>query len=183
MGNSRARFHGKFFSHIVFLSPVFKSLALSPLFSLSPPFCYFTWRCRCERVRPWKNIWFRKLVMKESIDWPLHLGTQWQMDLQFSAWLSGNKAHFHFHREAVRVQSSSIRLFNQAARLTHIFTLAFAALLLKIDNHSCYDLSRQTCSSASLASLSEVMCRWKGGLFFLHHIFMTSPKCHLLHLM
>lgn len=28
-------------------------------------------------ARPWKNIQFCKLVMKESIDWPLH--AQWQM--------------------------------------------------------------------------------------------------------
>lgn len=41
MGNSRARFHGKFFSRIVFLSPVFKSLALSPLFSPVRPVLLF----------------------------------------------------------------------------------------------------------------------------------------------
>lgn len=105
MTNGCAEFHSEFFSRIVFLCPVFTRLPLSPLFSASPLFCYFTWRCRCERVRPWKNIGFCEAVEKESIDWPLHLGTQWQMASQFSAWLRGNKAHFHFHRSPARVQS------------------------------------------------------------------------------
>lgn len=55
--------------------------------------------------------------MKESTEWPLHLVIQWQMDLQFSARLSGNKEHFHFRQEAASVQSSSIRLFKQLQTL------------------------------------------------------------------
>lgn len=101
-----------------FSLPLPQVICSKPSFlSFSPPFCYFTWRCRCERERPWKNIWFRKLVMKESTEWPLHLVIQWQMDLQFSARLSGNKGHFHFRQEAASVQSSSIRLFKQLQTL------------------------------------------------------------------
>lgn len=48
-----------------FLSPVFKSFALSPLFSSSHLVLLFYLQCRCERVRPWKNIWFRKPVMNK----------------------------------------------------------------------------------------------------------------------
>lgn len=117
-------------SHIVFLSLVFKTPALSPLFlSFSFSFLIFPTGCRCERVRPWNNIWFQAWH-EESIEWPLHLDTQWQMDLQFSTWLSNKKANFHFHWEALRVQASSVTLFEQAAKLTLQLLLNLRLLFL-----------------------------------------------------
>lgn len=81
-----------------FPSHVFKSLALSPLFSLSPLVLLFLpGGAGVKGWGPWKNIRF-PYACHEGIHWltSLHLGAQWQMGLQFSAWLRGNKAHFHF---------------------------------------------------------------------------------------
>lgn len=117
-GRQQQKFSRRILLTYHFSLPLPQVICSKPSFlPFSPPFCYFTWRCRCERERPWKNIWFRKLVMKESTEWPLHLVIQWQMDLQFSARLSGNKGHFHFRQEAASVQSPSIRLFKQLQTL------------------------------------------------------------------
>lgn len=66
------------------------------------------------------------------------------MGLQFSAWLRGNKAHFHFHRSAVRVQSSSNMLFSQAGALhiAGLFSLVFAVVMVNVDDYTWYDASR-----------------------------------------
>lgn len=58
MANRAAGFHGKFFSHIVFLSPVFKSLSLSPPFSFPPLVLLFY-----LKVQVWKG----EAVEKHSI--------------------------------------------------------------------------------------------------------------------
>lgn len=84
--------------------PVFKSpLALSPSFlhliprppSKPPLFCYFTWRSRCEGARPHEKTFDseRSLSWRNPSADPEHLGTQWQMDLQFSARLGGHKGN------------------------------------------------------------------------------------------
>lgn len=58
MANRGADFHGKFFSHIVFLFSVFKSLSLSSLFSLPPLVLLFY-----LKVQVWKG----EAVEKHSI--------------------------------------------------------------------------------------------------------------------
>lgn len=141
-----------------FLSPVFKSFALSPLFSSSHLVLLFYLQCRCERVRPWKNIWFRKPVMKESVDWPLHLGTQWQMGLQFSAWLRGNKAHFHFLWLAAAEYSLCVSRSSWTGSISQSWTVffwLFAGPMVKIDNYTWSNRSKQACLSESLTSHSE----------------------------
>lgn len=68
MANRRTGFHSKFFWHIVFLSPVFKSFSLSPLFSPSLLVLLFY-----LEVQVWKG----EAVEKHSIPRACHEGIHW----------------------------------------------------------------------------------------------------------
>lgn len=112
----------------------------------------------------WRNPLTDLCILAHNDKWVCNFPPDWGATKHIST----------FPRWAVRVQSSSIVLFTQALH-TYSLTLAFCSSYGQNRRlHSPWSIKT---NRQSLTSHSEVICWWREeGLFFLHHIFTTTPK-------